>query len=118
MHGAAVYGGPIGVRVNGIAPGIVPTTIFGASGQADMIRRAGTSPLRRPGTPEEIAGSVAFLLSDDATYITGEILSIDGGANVQNANRNAGGAGLWDVSITDETILRRHRDEHTNTARR
>ncbi|MDJ0418518.1 MULTISPECIES: SDR family NAD(P)-dependent oxidoreductase [Rhodococcus] len=118
VHGAAVYGGPIGVRVNGIAPGIVPTTIFGASGQADMIRRAGTSPLRRPGTPEEIAGSVAFLLSDDATYITGEILSIDGGANVQNANRNAGGAGLWDVSITDETILRRHRDEHTNTARR
>jgi len=41
VHGAAVYGGPIGVRVNGIAPGIVPTQIFGPAGRDDMIRRAG-----------------------------------------------------------------------------
>ena len=108
VHGAAVYGGPLGVRVNGIAPGIVPTAIFGEAGQSDMIRRAGTSPLRRPGRPEEIAGSVAFLLSDDASYITGEILSIDGGASVQNTNRNAGGAGLWDVNVTDRDLLARH----------
>ncbi|MFT4468870.1 SDR family NAD(P)-dependent oxidoreductase [Arthrobacter sulfonylureivorans] len=108
VHGAAVYGGPIGVRVNGIAPGIVPTSIFGEAGRADMVRRAGTSPLRRAGRPEEIAGSVAFLFSDDASYITGEILSIDGGANIQNTNRNAGGAGLWDVDITDAKILKLH----------
>ncbi|MFC9980935.1 SDR family NAD(P)-dependent oxidoreductase [Gordonia sp. NPDC127522] len=108
IHGAAVYGGPIGVRVNGIAPGIVPTAIFGPAGQEDMIRRAGTSPLRRAGTPEEIAGAVAYLLSDDATYVTGEILSVDGGASIQNTNRNAGGAGLWDISVTDEALLRRH----------
>ncbi|WP_461173366.1 SDR family oxidoreductase [Arthrobacter sp. Z1-9] len=107
VHGAAVYGGPLGVRVNGIAPGIVPTSIFGKDGQADMIRRAGTSPLRRAGTPEEVAGSVAFLLSDDASYITGEILSIDGGASVQNTNRNAGGAGLWDVNAFDSELLAR-----------
>lgn len=108
VHGAAVYGGPIGVRVNGIAPGIVPTQIFGPAGRDDMIRRAGTSPLRRPGRPEEIAGSVAYLFSDDATYVTGEILSVDGGANIQNTNRNAGGAGLWDVSVTDLDLLHRH----------
>lgn len=114
VHGAAVYGGPLGIRVNGIAPGIVPTPIFGESGQADMIRRAGTSPLRRPGSPEEIAGSVAFLFSDDASYITGEILSIDGGASVQNTNRNAGGAGLWDVNVTDKDILARHRMSSAN----
>ncbi len=108
VHGAAVYGGPIGVRVNGIAPGIVPTTIFGPAGRDDMIRRAGTSPLRRAGRPEEIAGSVAYLLSDDATYITGEILSVDGGANIQNTNRNAGGAGLWDISVTDGPLVERH----------
>ncbi|WP_442542682.1 SDR family NAD(P)-dependent oxidoreductase [Arthrobacter sp. KN11-1C] len=109
VHGAAVYGGPLGVRVNGIAPGIVPTPIFGEAGQADMIRRAGTSPLRRPGTPEEIAGSVAFLFSEDASYITGEILSIDGGASIQNTNRNSGGAGLWNVDVTDRALLARHR---------
>ena len=105
VRGAAVFGGPIGVRVNGVAPGIVPTNIFGPAGQADMKRRAGTSPLRRAGKPEEIAASVAFLLSDDATYITGAVLAIDGGASIQNTNRNSGGAGLWDINVTDEKIL-------------
>jgi len=108
IHGAAVYGGPIGVRVNGIAPGIVPTPIFGEAGIQDMKRRASTSPLRRAGTPEEIAACVAFLLSDDSSYVTGEILSIDGGANIQNTNRNAGGAGLWDPAPIDQAI----RDAH------
>ncbi|OUS91370.1 SDR family NAD(P)-dependent oxidoreductase [Rhodococcus sp. NCIMB 12038] len=109
IHGAAVYGGPIGVRVNGVAPGIVPTSIFGDAGRADMERRARTSPLRRAGRPEEIAGTVAFLLSDDASYITGEIVSIDGGANIQNTNRHGGGAGLWNPAPVDEALVERHR---------
>lgn len=108
VHSAAVYGGPIGVRVNGVAPGIVPTSILGEASKQDMVRRAGTSPLRRPGTPEEIAGSVAFLFSDDAAYVTGTILSVDGGANAQNTNRPAGGAGRWDVEVVDRAILAAH----------
>lgn len=108
VRGAAVYGGPIGVRVNGIAPGIVPTPLFGEQGKADMIRRAGTAPLRRAGRPEEIAGSVAYLLSDDAGYVTGTILSADGGAHVQNTNRPGGGAGLWDVAAVDTELHTRH----------
>lgn len=108
VHGAAVYGGPIGVRVNAVAPGIVPTSILGEASKEDMVRRAGTSPLRRAGRPEEIAGSVAFLFSDDAAYITGTILSVDGGANAQNTNRPAGGAGRWDVAVVDEAILAAH----------
>jgi NAD(P)-dependent dehydrogenase (short-subunit alcohol dehydrogenase family) len=107
IHGAAVYGGPAGVRVNGVAPGIVPTTIFGEAGIADMRRRAGTSPLRRAGTPEEIAHAVAFLLSDGASYVTGAILSVDGGANIQNTNRHGGGAGLWDTAPVDAQLLAR-----------
>jgi NAD(P)-dependent dehydrogenase (short-subunit alcohol dehydrogenase family) len=103
---AAVYGGPLGVRVNVIAPGIVPTGLFAAAGNAagggsDMAQRATTTPLRRPGTPEEIGAVVAFLLSDDASYMTGEVVSIDGGATTTNSLRPSGGAGRWDPAELD-----------------
>jgi NAD(P)-dependent dehydrogenase (short-subunit alcohol dehydrogenase family) len=100
VHGAAVYGGPRGVRVNAVAPGLVPTGLFAAGGAAkggggDMEQRGTTTPMRRVGTPEEIAGVVAFLLSADAGYVTGEIVSADGGASVVNTVRPSGGAGAW-----------------------
>lgn len=105
VHGASVYAGPIGVRINGVAPGIVPTPIFGEEGIQDMRRRAGTSPLRRAGEPDEVAAAVAFLLSDDSSYITGSVLSVDGGASVQNTNRYGGGAGLWDTAPVDAELF-------------
>ena len=101
IHGAAIYGGPLGVRVNGVAPGLVPTGLFGSGGAAkggggDMERRGTTTPMRRVGTPEEIAGVVAFLLDDDSGYVTGEVVAADGGASVVNTVRPSGGAGAWD----------------------
>jgi NAD(P)-dependent dehydrogenase (short-subunit alcohol dehydrogenase family) len=105
VHGAAVYAGPAGVRINAVAPGIVPTPIFGAAGIEDMNRRASTSPLRRAGTPDEVAAAVAFLLSEDSSYITGAVLSVDGGASVQNTNRYGGGAGLWDTAPVDADLF-------------
>jgi NAD(P)-dependent dehydrogenase (short-subunit alcohol dehydrogenase family) len=111
VRGAAVYGGPLGVRVNAVAPGIVPTDLFdrasgapGSPGRDDMIRRASTTPLRRAGTAMEIAGVVAFLLSDDAAYITGELVSADGGASILSSVRNAGGAGAWDTHAHDQAL--------------
>jgi NAD(P)-dependent dehydrogenase (short-subunit alcohol dehydrogenase family) len=106
VHGAAVYGGPLGIRVNAVAPGIVPTELFAATpdvagGRNDMADRASTTPLRRAGTGAEIAAVVAFLLSDDAAYITGEVVSADGGASVVSIVRPSGGAGAWDTHRHD-----------------
>lgn len=109
LRGAALYGGPVGIRVNAVAPGIVPTALFAASGTGpggadDMARRAATTPLRRPGTPEEIAGVVAFLLGADATYLTGEVVSVDGGAASVSIVRPSGGAGAWDPGPVDARL--------------
>jgi 3-oxoacyl-[acyl-carrier protein] reductase len=73
--------GPHGIRVNGVAPGWVMTDMTrdileGPSGR-EAVRPI---PLGRPGTPEEIAGPVAFLASDLASYLFGEILCVNGGA--------------------------------------
>jgi len=109
VHGAAVYGGPLGVRVNAVAPGIVPTDLFAAAGSQigganDMEQRASTTPLRRAGTADEIAGAVAFLLSSDSAYITGQVISADGGATIVNTVRPSGGAGAWDTSAADAAL--------------
>ena len=104
---AAVYGGPLGVRVNVVAPGIVPTELFAGAGGAtgggsDMAHRATTTPLRRAGRPEEIGAVVAFLLSDEASYMTGEVVSVDGGATTTNSLRPSGGGGRWDPVQLDK----------------
>jgi NAD(P)-dependent dehydrogenase (short-subunit alcohol dehydrogenase family) len=102
LRGAAMYGGPLGIRVNAVAPGIVPTALFSASGRDDMIRRAASAPLRRAGTPDEIASVAAFLLSDEAAYMTGEVVSVDGGSSIVSTVRPSGGAGAWDFGSLDE----------------
>jgi NAD(P)-dependent dehydrogenase (short-subunit alcohol dehydrogenase family) len=86
---AAVYGGPLGVRANAVAPGIIPTGLLGqpAATGGSAAERARVTPLGRVGTVEEVAALVAFLLSDEAAYLTGEIVAVDGGAGATNPLR-------------------------------
>lgn len=74
-----------GVRANAIAPGMTETVMTAVEdGEADKLRQSmlPAIPLRRYGQPREMATSIAFLLSDDASYITGEILHVAGGARL------------------------------------
>ncbi len=71
--------GPRGVRVNAVAPGYIATDM--TAGLSDEQRESilGATPLGRLGEPEDVAGAVAFLCSEDAAFVTGAVLSVDGG---------------------------------------
>jgi NAD(P)-dependent dehydrogenase (short-subunit alcohol dehydrogenase family) len=92
MRSAAVHGAERGIRVNGVAPGIVLTDLVAGNpeGAADATRRAHIAPQRRPGTTDEIADLITFLLSDNAGFLTGEMVSIDGGVAAMNPVRHSG----------------------------
>ena len=70
---------PTGIRVNCVAPGVVNTDMVQVLGQDTLRELAEQTPLGRLGTPEDIAAAVAFLAQDDASFITGQILTADGG---------------------------------------
>jgi NAD(P)-dependent dehydrogenase (short-subunit alcohol dehydrogenase family) len=81
----AVELGPKGIRVNAVTPGAVPTpgarTIVDEEGYK---KRKAQTPLGRLGTEEEIAAAIAYLLSEDASFVTGTILRADGGITVKS----------------------------------
>ena len=82
----AVELGPA-VRVNAVAPGVVKTRFAEAlyTGEGREERMGSALPAGRLGVPDDIAGPVAFLLSDDAHWITGHTLVVDGGAHISGA---------------------------------
>ncbi|WP_406728579.1 SDR family oxidoreductase [Streptomyces sp. GD-15H] len=72
--------GPVGIRVNAVAPGVIDTDMHAAMGAPDRARQAAAAvPLRRPGRAEEIAAAVAWLMSPGASYATGAVLRVAGG---------------------------------------
>jgi 3alpha(or 20beta)-hydroxysteroid dehydrogenase len=71
--------GPRGIRVNMIHPGYIETPMTASAAPAFRAANLAETPLGRTGTPEDIAPLVAFLLSDDAAYISGAEIPVDGG---------------------------------------
>ena len=74
--------GPKGIRVNAVAPGIIETDMMKAVPKEVIEPLIAQVPLRRLGQPEDIANAFVFLASDEASYITGVVLSVDGMARV------------------------------------
>ncbi len=78
--------GRSGITVNAVPPGFIDTPMLRkavAHGHlGDVQRHIEVTPVRRIGKPEDIAAACAFLISDDAGYITGQILGVNGGRNI------------------------------------
>jgi 3-oxoacyl-[acyl-carrier protein] reductase len=74
--------GPKGVRVNAVAPGFIATPILSTIPEKVIAKMAQRVPLRRLGQPEEIANVYAFLASNEASYINGEVIEVSGGMTV------------------------------------
>jgi 3-oxoacyl-[acyl-carrier protein] reductase len=79
--------GPVGIRVNAIAPGLIVTEGTAKnyeSGKSDQ--RSNAVPLRRVGTAADIASVVSFLVSDDSSYVSGQVIAVDGGLTASRPN--------------------------------
>ena len=69
-----------GVRVNAVRPGLIQTDIHASSGEPGRVERLqGNVPIRRGGSADEVAAAILWLLSDDASYVTGTLLDVTGG---------------------------------------
>ncbi len=90
LSAAATYAGR-GIRVNAVAPGLVDTPMSAAvTGNPLMLRASvGMHPLGRIGRPEEVAGVIAWLLGPESSWVTGQVIGIDGGLSTVRGKATA-----------------------------
>ena len=87
---AATYAGK-GIRVNAVAPGLVDTPMSAGITGNEMMLKASTAmhPLGRIGKPEEVASVITWLLSDTASWVTGQVIGVDGGLSTVRGKASA-----------------------------
>jgi NAD(P)-dependent dehydrogenase (short-subunit alcohol dehydrogenase family) len=78
--------------VNAVAPGVVRTKLAEALWKENELQVAATTPLNRIGSPEDIGAAIAFIVSDAASWMTGETIAIDGGQRLGDPRLFRGGA--------------------------
>jgi NAD(P)-dependent dehydrogenase (short-subunit alcohol dehydrogenase family) len=100
VRNAADELGAYGIRVNGVRPGLVPTDASGPLNDHEATRQdyLAQMPLGRTGTVEDVAGLVAFLAGPDSTWITGQLIGVDGGHSLR---RGPDLGGLFDPLFGD-----------------
>ena len=82
---AALELGPAGIRVNAVSPGLVVTPLTAPAMDIPGVKDdyVANTPLGRPGTPEEVAAAVSWLCSEESSWMTGEVMDLNGGAHTQ-----------------------------------
>ena len=70
---------PTHIRVNCVAPGVIQTDMLSSLPPEALPQLAEETPLRRLGKPEDVAAAISYLASDDASFVTGQVLTVDGG---------------------------------------
>lgn len=84
VRSGALELGPVGIRVNAVAPGIVWTPRVSAFlGEEGLAKNSANTPLRRVALPADIAAALLFLSSDLASYVSGQVLTVDGGVSTK-----------------------------------
>jgi 3-oxoacyl-[acyl-carrier protein] reductase len=71
-----------GIRVNAVAPGVIPTDLVAHLPETARDQAVDSTALRRLGTPDEVAAVIRFLVGDAASYVTGQVIGVDGGLSV------------------------------------
>ncbi|MEZ5844318.1 MAG: SDR family oxidoreductase [Hyphomicrobiaceae bacterium] len=80
-HGLALEVAGEGIRVNCVRPGLIDTPIHQRAGMPERVAKVGPRlPLGRAGTPEEVAAAILWLMSEEASYVTGAVVDVGGGA--------------------------------------